>query len=84
VTVKNTATLRKGIDAKVLRSGAWLIGGTGLEELHIYAWRIARRHGMGNWGLLRYAIGKKVQPFIDDLFGVGPKTGQTPTDKDHR
>ena len=30
-----------------------------------------------------HAIGKKVQPFIDDLFGVGPKTGQNPTDKDH-
>ena len=30
-----------------------------------------------------HAIGKKVQPFIDDLFGIGSKTGQNPTDKDH-
>ena len=37
---QNTAAFRHGIDAKVLRSSAWLIGGTCLEELHVYAWRI--------------------------------------------
>jgi len=37
---QNTATFRHGIDAKVLRSSAWLIGGTCLEELHVYAWRM--------------------------------------------
>ena len=31
-----------------------------------------------------HAIGKKVEPFIDDVFGVGAKTGQNPTDKDQR
>jgi hypothetical protein len=35
-----TAALRHGIDAKVFRSSAWLIGGTCLEDLHIYALRI--------------------------------------------
>jgi hypothetical protein len=30
-----------------------------------------------------HAIGKRVQPFIDDLFGVVPKTRQNPRDKDH-
>jgi len=52
---------------------------------------------MGNRGFLRghawlvylvsrngHAIGKKVQPFIDDFFGVGPKTGQNPRDKNRR
>jgi len=29
------------------------------------------------------AIGKRVQPFMDDLFGVGAKAGQKPTDKNH-
>jgi len=38
---QNTATRRHRIDAKVLRSSAWLIGGTCLEELHIHARRIA-------------------------------------------
>ena len=28
-------------------------------------------------------IGKKVQPFIDDLFGIGPKPGQNSRDEDH-
>jgi hypothetical protein len=37
---QNTAPLRHGIDAKVLRSSAWLLGGTCLENLKIYAWRI--------------------------------------------
>ena len=31
-----------------------------------------------------HAVGKKVQPFIDDLFGVGPKKGQSPRDEDRR
>ena len=31
-----------------------------------------------------HAIGKKVQPLVDDLFGVGRKTVQKPKDEDHR
>src|SRR5580658_4432182 len=39
---QNTATLRYGVDAKIPRPSAWLVGGTCLEELHIYAWRMTR------------------------------------------
>ena len=29
-----------------------------------------------------HAIGKKVQPFVDDLFGIRPKSEQRPRDGD--
>ena len=31
-----------------------------------------------------HGIGKKVQPLIDQVFGVGPKTEQDPKDTDDR
>jgi hypothetical protein len=53
----------------------WAIGTFFAVMLGLYIWsHITAGHAMG----------KKVQPFIDDLFGVGSKTGQNPADKDHR
>jgi len=53
----------------------WAIGAFFAVMLSLYIWSQVTAGR---------AIGKKVQPFIDDLFGVGPKTGQNPTDNDHR
>jgi hypothetical protein len=53
----------------------WAIGAFLAAMLGLYIWsHVTAGH----------AIGKRVQPFIDDVFGVGPKTGQNPKDKDHR
>jgi len=53
----------------------WAIGAFFAVMIGLYIWsHVTAGH----------AIGKKVQPFIDDLFGVGPKTRQNPTEKDHR
>ena len=53
----------------------WAIGAFFAVMLGLYIWS----HVTGG-----HAMGKKVQPFIDDFFGVGPKAGQNPRDKDHR
>jgi hypothetical protein len=53
----------------------WAIGAFFVVMLGLYIWSHATAG---------YAIGKKVQPFVDDLFGEGPKAGQNPKDEDHR
>lgn len=53
----------------------WAIGAFFVVMLGLYLWsHVTASH----------AVGKKVQPLIDDLFGVSPKTEQNPRDKDHR
>lgn len=53
----------------------WAIGVFFAVMLGLYIWSLVTA---GN------AISKKIQPFIDDLFGVHTKTGQNPMDGDHR
>jgi len=53
----------------------WAIGAFFIVMLGLYLWsHVTAGH----------AIGKKVQPFIDGLFGVSPKTGQKLRDEAHR
>jgi hypothetical protein len=52
----------------------WAIGVLFVVMIGLYIWsKVTAGH----------AIGKKIQPFIDDLFGVGEKSGRKPQDRNH-
>ena len=53
----------------------WAIGVFFLVMIGLYVWsHVTAGH----------EIGKKVQPFPNDLFGEGSNSGQKPKDEDHR
>ena len=53
----------------------WAIGVFFAVMLGLYIWsHVTAGH----------AVGKKVQPFVDHLFGVDPKAGRNPNDEDQQ